>query len=153
VNVYICILQNSSMDILSIYNQHNAFGRHLDMQYEIISPGLVHYHLKVTKDLLATKNAAHGGAIAGFMDAIVGVAALSKAIEDEKIVSTIEFKINYLAPALLGDELLGIGEVIQKGNRIIVSKGEIFNQNKQLIATCIATLNAYPVSKSDFFND
>ena len=136
------------MDILSLYNQYNNFGRLLDMKYEVSSPGKVIYHLKVTKDLLATPSAAHGGAIAGFMDAIVGVAALSAVAPLNKVVSTIEFKLNFTQAALLNDELKGIGEVITQGNRILTVKGDIYNQKNELIATSLATLNAYPIEKS-----
>ena len=136
------------MDILSIYNQYNNFGRFLNMTYKVDSPGKVIYHLKVTPDLLATPLAAHGGAIAGFMDAIVGVAALSAVAPLNKVVSTIEFKLNFTQAALLHDELKGIGEVIKQGNRILTVKGDIYNQNNELVATSLATLNAYPIEKS-----
>jgi uncharacterized protein (TIGR00369 family) len=118
------------------------------MTYEVESPGKVTYRLKVTPDLLATPIAAHGGAIAGFMDAIVGVAALSAVASLNKVVSTIEFKVNFTKAALLNDELKGIGEVITLGNRILTVRGDIYNQNNELIATSLATLNAYPVEKS-----
>lgn len=140
------------MDILSLYNQHNNFGRLLNMTYEVIEPGKVSYHLKVTPDLLATPIAAHGGAIAGFMDAIVGVAALSAVAPLNKVVSTIEFKINYVQPALLNDTLKGIGEVLKQGSRILTVKGDIYNQKNELVATALATLNAYPIEKSGMLN-
>ncbi len=140
------------MDILALYNQHNNFGRLLNMTYEVIEPGKVSYHLKVTSDLLATPIAAHGGAIAGFMDAIVGVAALSAVAPLNKVVSTIEFKINYVQPALLNDDLKGIGEVLKLGNRILTVRGDIYNQKNELVATSLATLNAYPIEKSGMLN-
>jgi uncharacterized protein (TIGR00369 family) len=140
------------MDILEIYNQHNNFGRLLNMTYEVMETGKVAYHLKITSDLLATPIAAHGGAIAGFMDAIVGVAALSAVAPLNKVVSTIEFKINYVQPALLNDDLKGIGEILKQGNRILTVKGDIYNQKNELVATSLATLNAYPIEKSGMLN-
>ncbi len=136
--------------ILSTYNKNNHFGRLLGMDYEVIEPGKIHYSLCVTEELLATPTAAHGGAIAGFMDAIVGVAALSATAPEGKVVSTVEFKINYLRPALVKDNIKGVGTVLKKGKSILVVKGEIFNSDDQLIATALATLNAYPVEKSSF---
>ncbi|MCB9197300.1 MAG: PaaI family thioesterase [Flavobacteriales bacterium] len=141
------------MDILSLYNKNNHFGRFMEMNYEILKPGKVLYKLKIKEDLLATPTAAHGGAIAGFMDAIVGVAALSATIEDQKVVSTIEFKINYLRPGLLNEELTGIGEVLKKGKSLLVVKGEILNPRNEIIATALATMNAYPLEKSSFSRD
>ena len=141
------------MKILDVYNKYNNFGRLLKFDYKELKPGEIDYFLTVTKDLLATKTAAHGGAIAGFMDAILGVSALSKAKESGKVVATIEFKINYLKPAYLGDQLKAEGKVISSGNRIISSEGKIFNQHNELIATGWGTFNAYPFEKSDMVEE
>ena len=58
-------------------------------------------------------------------------------------------QIAYLKPAFLGDVLTGKGKVDHKGNRIIHASGEIYNQNNELIAKAMGTLNAYPFEKSD----
>lgn len=137
------------MKILEVYNKYNSFGRLLNINYKELKPGEVDYYLTVTKDMLATKTAAHGGAIAGFMDAILGVSALSKAKENGKVVSTIEFKINYLKPVFLGDQLKGEGRVVSAGNRIITSEAKVYNQKNELIVTGFGTFNAYPFEKSD----
>ena len=136
--------------ILKTYNKNNHFGRFLDMNYEVLSPVNIKYQLSVKEDLLATPTAAHGGAIAGFMDAIVGVAALSATAPDGRVVSTVEFKINYLRPAPFNDTIIGIGTVLKKGKSILVVRGEIFDSKNQLIATALATMNSYPVEKSSF---
>lgn len=134
-------------DILEAYNKTNEFGRFLSMDYTVVSPGEIELSMKVTKNLLATSKAMHGGALAGMMDAVVGVAALSVSSLKGNIVSTVEFKINYLKPIFLNDELTGVGSVVSEGNRIIICKGDIFNQNKELVAIATSTMNAYPFSK------
>lgn len=136
--------------ILKTYDKNNHFGRFLEMNYEVLEPGLIHYYLEVKEDLLATPTAAHGGAIAGFMDGIVGVAALSATAPEGKVVSTIEFKLNFLRPALFEDQVKGIGTVLKKGKSTLVVKGEIYNSKEELIATALATLNSYPMEKSSF---
>jgi len=98
---------------------------------------------------LATPTAIHGGMLAAMMDGIIGVAALSAVAKENKLVSTVEFKINYFKPAFLGDQLTGKGKVDHKGNRIIHASGEIYNQKNELIAKALGTLNAYPFEKSD----
>ncbi|MDA9809111.1 MAG: PaaI family thioesterase [Flavobacteriales bacterium] len=138
-----------NVDILKKYNQTNLFGKYLDLQLDVVKPGNVSYKVKVKKQHLATVKSAHGGFISAIFDQIVGTAALSKAMVESKLVSTIEFKINYLQPAILHDELIGNGIVIKNGKRIYTVKGDIYNQKKELIATGIATLNAYPYEKSD----
>lgn len=130
-------------NLIELYNSTNHFGRFMDMDYTIVKPGEVDYKLKIKENLLATKEAAHGGALAAFMDAILGVASLSAVADEGKLVATIEFKINYLKPALLGDSLIGKGKVLQKGKRILITEGEIFNQKNELIAKAIGTFTSY----------
>lgn len=139
------------MNILEIYNKYNNFGRLFDMDYNVIEPGHIEYNMVVKEVHLATRTAMHGGAMSGFMDGVMGVAALSAVESEEKAVSTIEFKINYLTAVYLGDKLKGIGKVLRKGNRILIAEGEIYNQNNELVATASGTFNAYPFSKSDMF--
>jgi uncharacterized protein (TIGR00369 family) len=136
--------------LLELYNKTNNFGKLIGMTIEQIEPGHVTYKLNITDDLLATPTTAHGGALAAFMDAIIGVASLSLVAHENKVVSTVEFKINFLQPALYGERLKGIGKVLKKGKRIIVAEGKIFNQKNELLATSTGTLNAYPIERSDF---
>lgn len=142
------------MTIIDQYIQHNHFGKVLGMDFKIIEPGTVHYTLKIAKEHLATPIAAHGGVISGLMDALLGVTALSAVYTDSKVVSTVEFKINFLAPAMLDDELLGIGKVEQKGNRLVITSGDIIcpKRNNILIAKALGTFNAYPAEKAGFIN-
>src|ERR1700752_3801650 len=109
--------------IINKYIEYNNFGRLLGLHFNIVEPGVVQHYLTITKDHLATPQAAHGGALSAMMDAVLGVAALSLVCQDLKIVSTVEFKLNYLNPALLDDELSGESFIEQKGNRIIVVSG------------------------------
>ena len=137
------------VNILKKYNQTNQFGQFLGLELELVKPGEVNYFVTVNQDHLATLNSAHGGFLAGIFDQIVGTAALSMAVLDDKVVATVEFKINYLKPAFLNDKLIGNGKVISNGKRIYTVEGKIYNQNNELLALGIATLNAYPFEKSD----
>lgn len=139
-------------DILKRYNETNHFGDLLGMEYEIQTSGEIYYSLEVKREHLATKTAAHGGFLAAFMDAVVGVAALSKTSTEGKVVSTVEMKLNFLQPALLGDLLTGKGKVLKYGKRIIIVEGKIFNQKNELLAISLATMNAYPFEKSDMID-
>ncbi len=133
--------------ILELYNEMNNFGRMMNMHFEVICPGEIIYHLEITAEHLATREVAHGGALAGYMDAILGVAALSGIGDEGKLVSTVEFKITYFSPARKGDQLKGIGKVIKKGKRMVFAEGEIINQNNEVIAKGTGTFIAYPVEK------
>ena len=140
------------MTLIEHYIAQNNFGKTLGMDFKIIEPGLVHYFITIKQEHLATPKAAHGGVISALMDGLLGVTALSVSAPENKIISTVEFKINFLAPALLNDELRGIGKVEQKGNRLIIVSGDIIctKRNNVVIAKAIGTFNAYPAEKAGY---
>jgi uncharacterized protein (TIGR00369 family) len=139
--------------ILEKYNEVNAFGRLIGMKLKVIKPGEVEYRMKITENHLSNPFAAHGGAISSLMDGILGVSALSLSVEEHKLVSTVEFKLNYYLPILPGDELLGHGKVTFAGNRLIFSEGTIYAENRNNTVVCkgLGTFNAYPADKNDLF--
>lgn len=136
--------------ILKKYDEVNAFGKHLGLELRIIEPGHVEYRMEITEKHLSNPAAAHGGALAAMMDGILGVSALSLAAENYKLVSTVEFKINYYSPIRLGDKLVGVGKVVFEGNRLISSEGAIYceNENMNLVCKGLGTFNSYPVEKN-----
>ncbi len=136
--------------IVKGYIKANNFGRLLDMNFNIVKHGEVVYSMEITKEHLATPIAAHGGSISALMDASMGVCALSEVILENKVVSTIEMKLSFVAPALLGDTLTAQANVIKKGRRILFVEGEIRNQEGKLISIASGTFNAYPMEKAGF---
>lgn len=135
--------------ILRLYNSINQYGTLNDLELEVISAGHIKYRMPVKEKHLATPIAIHGGVLSAMMDAVLGVASLSASCHDGKLVSTVEFKINYLAPARLGDVLIGEGKVIQKGNRLIIADGSIaLESGDKMIAKGMGTFSAYPIEKS-----
>lgn len=136
--------------ILKLYNHINDFGKDHRLDYEVLEPGKIRLRFIVERRHMATPVAIHGGMVAAMMDAVLGVTALSKSCEQNRLVSTVEFKINYLNPAHEGDELIGIGKVEQQGNRIIIASADIVAANREdkIVAKGIGTFNAYPVEKS-----
>ncbi len=140
------------MNLIDQYIAQNNFGRTLGMDFKILEPGLVHYFITIKPEHLATPKAAHGGVISALMDGLLGVTALSVSEKDNDIVSTVEFKINFLGPAFVGDTLQGIGKVEQKGKRLIITSGEIIcpERNNASIAKAMGTFNAYPAQKAGY---
>ena len=138
--------------IIQKYITHNNFGKLLGMHFEIINDGEIIYYFKIKSEHLATPHAAHGGAISVLVDAALGVACLSAVCKENKIISTVEFKVNFLSPALLNDDLVAKGKVIQKGKRILISECSVYASNREntLIAKAIGTFNAYEASVSGY---
>ena len=136
-------------NLIAVYQETNRFGIANGMELMHYQNGKIEYRLEIKEEHLATPTTAHGGIIAGYMDGIMGVAALTESAKQLKLVSTVEFKINYIKPAFLGDVLIGKGHVVSAGNRIIIAKGEIFNEKSgDLVAIATGTFNAYPYQKS-----
>jgi len=136
--------------IVQGYIKANNFGALLGMDFTIESPGHILYSMPITEQHLATPIAAHGGAVSALMDATMGVCALSQVLEDKKVVSTIEMKISFIAPGLLGDTLIATAQIIKSGKRLLFVEGEIKNQKGDLVAIATGTFNSYPAEKVGF---
>lgn len=141
-------------NFIELFKSINKYDLDNSMTFEIHSPGSITYKMKVQTKHLSSPDTAHGAAIAGFMDCVLGLSALSEAIESDNLTSTVEFKINYIRPVKLGEELVGTGKVIHKGKSLIISSGEIRVQgSNDLVAMGQGTFNVYPFSKKDFLRD
>jgi uncharacterized protein (TIGR00369 family) len=141
-------MENFEAQLIKVYEQTNQFGKANGMELINYEHGKIEYKMEVKSIHLATPTTAHGGVLAAYMDGIMGVAALTASAKNLNLVSTVEFKINYLKPAFVGDVLTGKGSIISEGKRIIIAKGEIFNQKGELISIATGTFNAYPYQKS-----
>ena len=142
-------MENFREILIEIYQKTNQFGKYAGMELIKFEADGIAYRLEVKPEHLATPTTAHGGMIAGFMDGVLGLAALYASSERAELVSTVEFKINFLTPVRLGDVLIGEGEIVSAGNRIIVTEGKIYNEkNKEAVAIATGTFNAYPYQKS-----
>jgi uncharacterized protein (TIGR00369 family) len=140
---------------IEIYKKINQFSKENGMELTVEVPGESIYRMVVLEKHLSSPNVCHGGVVAGFMDSILGSAALSLSLQKGALVSTVEFKINYFKPVFLGDKLLGKGKVDFEGKKLISSTAEIFvekNGKEILIAKAIGTFNKYPLEKTQFAN-
>ncbi|MBL7912181.1 MAG: PaaI family thioesterase [Bacteroidia bacterium] len=145
-------MNTNKTDLIERYIAHNHFGKLIGMDFEIISEGSVDYSLIIKEEHLATPNAAHGGVISALIDGALGVAGLSSVYKENKVVSTIEYKLNFLSPALLGDQLIAKAKVEQKGKRILIISCDVFcaNRENKLLAKSLGTFNAYDAAKAGY---
>lgn len=138
---------------ITLFRQINKYDEFNGLQFEVVSPGSIIYKMTVLEKHMSSPDVAHGAAIAGMMDCVLGLAALSYSITESNLVATVEFKINYLKPVRLGDELTGSGKVVHKGRSLLISSGEIRNSRGDLVALGQGTFNAYPSTKKDFLHE
>ncbi|MBC74741.1 MAG: hypothetical protein CME64_01880 [Halobacteriovoraceae bacterium] len=144
-------------EILKKFNETfikgNKFDRHMNMNFKIVDPGHIEYTMKIGEDHVSFGNVAHGGGISALMDATLGLAALSQTVPEGLLVSTVEFKMNFLRPAHVGDSLKGIGKVEHNGKSLIIANANIYlNDTDVLVAKGLGTFNKYPMEKKGLSN-
>lgn len=137
----------SKDSLIAKYNKTNNFGALLGMKLEVYEPGQVVYKMTVKKEHEAIPFVAHGGVIAALIDGTLGVSGLSLSALENKVVSTVEFKVNYLKPANVGDALRCTGNVVNSGKRLLYIEAEVKNQDNVVIAKANGTFNKYPADK------
>lgn len=136
--------------IILAYKEGNNFGRLIEMDFVITAPGELVYTIQIDQKHLAVPFAAHGGVVASLMDSTLGICALSLVCTDGLIVSTVEMKLNFLAPVRPGDVLTGYSKLLSKGKKLVVTEADIINQNGVIVAKGMGTFNAYPKEKAGY---
>ncbi|RYU80279.1 PaaI family thioesterase [Hymenobacter persicinus] len=137
--------------LVAIYNQINQYGQTNGMALTVTAPGQVEYTMTVRNEHLSSPGTCHGGVLAGLMDSALGAAALSLAFTAGELVSTVEFKINYLHPVRLHDQLVARAHVEHTGKTLVVASAHISCPARELVvARGLGTFNRYPADKRDF---
>jgi len=116
------------------------FIRDLNIQLDKVSEGTCETSLIVQDRLRQQHGFIHGGVIATMADHTAGGAARS--VSGEKDVLTVEFKINYLRPAI-GDRLRCTASVLRGGKTVIVAEALVYacnGEKETLVAKLIETL-------------
>lgn len=88
-----------------------------------VAPGQVTLALPYSDRVTQQQGGFHGGAMGALADIAGGYAALTVAPEGME-VTTVEYKINFLA-AFQNGELQATGQVIKAGKRIIVTTAQV----------------------------
>ena len=97
--------------------------RHLGARVVHAEPGLVEVALPYSDKVAQQQGGFHGGAMGALADIACGYAALTVA-EPGMEVTTVEYKINFLA-AFSGGELRARGHVVRAGKRLIITTAEV----------------------------
>lgn len=97
--------------------------QHLGARLLRVEPGLCEVALPYSERVTQQQGGFHGGAMGALADIAGGYAALTVAAEDSE-VTTVEYKINFMA-GFNGGELRALGRVAKAGKRIIVTTAEV----------------------------
>jgi uncharacterized protein (TIGR00369 family) len=111
-----------------------------------VSPGEVHIELPYSEVLTQQHGYLHAGIVTIIVDSACGYAAYTLMPVHSEVL-TVEFKVNFLAPAR-GERFVAIGNVIKPGRTLTVCSGNVLavsNGKEKLIATIQATMMAVTI--------
>lgn len=100
-----------------------------------VEPGEVHIEFPFSHAITQQHGFVHAGIMTAVVDTACGYAA-STLMSAESEVLTIEYKVNFLAPAK-GTEFVAIGRVVKPGRTISVCTGEVMVKQESGYKTVI----------------
>ena len=124
---------------------YQGFVKTCGFKLDLLERGRAKSSLKVTEAHSQQDDFVHAGVMATMADHTAGYAAFSVVPEDSRIL-TLEFKINFLRPAV-GDRLICSAKVVKEGKNILVADSEVYSQSdgvEKLAAKALVTLMAVP---------
>lgn len=120
--------------------------QHLGARLVRVAPGVCEIALPYSDKVTQQQAGFHGGAVGSIADIAGGYAGLTLAAPDME-VTTVEYKINFLA-AFQGGELRATGHVVKAGRRLIVTTAEVIhidvNGHQSVCAVMQQTLMPVP---------
>jgi len=127
-----------------------SFGKQTAMQtlgaaIGRVEPGEVEIEMPYRADLAQQHGFIHGGIISAIADSACGYAAFSLSAPDSAVL-TVEYKVNFVAPAK-GERLLARGEVVRPGATVTVCKGDVLSYDggeEKLVASMLMTMMLMP---------
>lgn len=123
--------------ISKIVNQSPYFSL-LSMKIINLELGGSILEMKIEEKHLQPFGAVHGGAIASLIDSAAFWASYTQ-LENGKGLTTIDVKVNYLAPVQKG-KLIAMGKCIKMGNTIALGDVKVIDEADRLIAHGTATM-------------
>lgn len=125
------------MSLIEKVNKNNPYWNLLGIRLLELDKGYAKMAMPVKEELFQRLGTVHGGATASLIDSAVA-ASLITSLAKSETTTTIEMKINYLAPIISG-ELYAECKIIKHGRTIAVGSVNVINTEGQLVAIATAT--------------
>ncbi len=119
------------------------FVRHMGMRITDIALGRATLELTAAEFRLQPLGVVHGGNIATLIDTATYWACVLSMDSDEDGLTTVDLKLNYLAPARV-EKLRCTGTLIKAGQRLSYAEAEVLGADDRLIAHGTSTLMRLP---------
>jgi acyl-CoA thioesterase len=117
--------------------EKSPYWRLLGLRIVRMEPGFARMVMPVTPELLQLYGQVHGGAIASLVDSAVA-AAMGANMSPGERATTVEMKINYLAPVIEG-QVYAESKIVKKGRTLTVGTTEVTDGNGRLLAIASVT--------------
>ena len=130
-------------DALRDYANQVPMYKLIGMQVVEVRAGYARFRLPFRKELTQPFGVMHGGAFAAVADSAVAI-ALWGLVGADKAFTTIEMKINFIAPVSSG-EIIAEGTIVHCGRRTAIGDVTLKDQNGRLVGKCLATYMILPI--------
>lgn len=110
----------------------------LRMTPVIAEPGKVVMTVPVRSDMTNVMRTLHGGMAATIMDDLCGTVCLISALEH--FYATITLNVDYLNPAMIGDQLTATAAIVRQGKTIINVQAELVRADGKIVARASSNL-------------
>ena len=127
---------------------YQGFIKTCGLNLDELEQGRAQSSVEITDDHSQQDNFVHAGVMATMADHTAGYAAFSVVSEESRIL-TLEFKINFLRPAI-GSRLICRAQVVKEGKNILVADSEVYSESdgiEKLAAKALVTLMAVPAAE------
>ncbi|OPY71735.1 MAG: putative esterase [Syntrophorhabdus sp. PtaU1.Bin050] len=130
-----------------MFTEKIPFNKELGIKIELISPDCVKTSIGMRNELMGNykRGMLHGGIISSLIDATGGLAAfmsiqdkmrgkpLEARLERSGRISTIDLRVDFLRPGL-GKRFVATAYTLRTGNKVVVTRIELHNDQNDLIA-------------------
>ena len=116
----------------------------LGIEVSSISEGHAEIKMTVTERHLRSLGILHGGVTSSLIDTALGLAGASHAPDNHHAVTS-QLSVNFTRIAKAGETLTTKGETIHMGSRTAVCRGEVRNEQGDLIASGTSTVMFLPL--------
>ena len=125
-----------------------GFTAHCGLNPVSFEPGKCVTRIELEQHHFQQDGFVHAGVIATMADHTAGYASFTLVPPDKRIL-TVEYKINFLAPAY-GEYLECRSRVIKPGKQLLITESEVYavkNKEEILVAKALLTMSSVPAKK------
>ena len=137
--------ENPAVDFEALRDHANQVPMYklIGMEVVEVRAGYARFRLPFREELTQPMGVMHGGAFAAVADSAVAI-ALWGLVGADKAFTTIEMKINFIAPVASG-EVIAEGHIVHCGRRTAIGDVTLRDQDGRLVGKCLATYMILPI--------